>query len=67
MTACGPRGSDSNEAPAGKPHPAAKLPSGDAHAALDAAVAAAYGWPADISEDEALSKLLALNSTDRIE
>ena len=33
----------------------------DAHAALDTAVAAAYGWPADISEDEALRELLALN------
>ena len=33
----------------------------DAHAALDAAVAAAYGWDADISDDEALQKLLALN------
>jgi type II restriction/modification system DNA methylase subunit YeeA len=33
----------------------------DAHRDLDAAVAAAYGWPADISEDEALAKLLALN------
>ena len=33
----------------------------DAHANLDAAVAAAYGWPADISEDEALKKLLELN------
>ena len=33
----------------------------DAHAALDAAVAAAYGWNADISGDEALQKLLALN------
>ena len=31
------------------------------HRALDAAVAAAYGWPADISTDEALAKLLALN------
>jgi hypothetical protein len=28
---------------------------------LDAAVAAAYGWPADISEEEALAKLLGLN------
>ena len=37
----------------------------DAHAALDAAVAAAYGWPADISEDDALSKLLALNLTNK--
>ena len=26
----------------------------DAHAALDAAVAAAYGWPADITDDDAL-------------
>ena len=33
----------------------------DAHAALDAAVAAAYGWGADISDEEALQKLLALN------
>jgi hypothetical protein len=33
----------------------------DVHRDLDAAVAAAYGWPADISEDEALAKLLALN------
>ena len=33
----------------------------DAHAALDAAVSAAYGWPADISEDDALRELLALN------
>jgi len=33
----------------------------DSHAALDAAVAAAYGWPADISDDEALRELLALN------
>ena len=33
----------------------------DTHAKLDAAVAAAYGWDADISEDEALRELLALN------
>jgi type II restriction/modification system DNA methylase subunit YeeA len=33
----------------------------DAHHDLDAAVAAAYGWPADISEDDALAKLLELN------
>ncbi|QEX20296.1 DNA methyltransferase yeeA [Hypericibacter adhaerens] len=32
-----------------------------AHAALDAAVAAAYGWPADIGEEEALERLFALN------
>ncbi|HEV8680379.1 MAG TPA: hypothetical protein VGQ90_13460 [Stellaceae bacterium] len=28
---------------------------------LDAAVAAAYGWPADIGEEDALARLLALN------
>ena len=33
----------------------------DAHASLDVAVAAAYGWPADISDDDALRELLALN------
>ena len=33
----------------------------DAHAALDAAVAAAYGWSADISVDDALRELMALN------
>ena len=33
----------------------------DAHAALDAAVATAYGWPVDISDDAALAELLALN------
>ena len=32
-----------------------------AHETLDSAVAAAYGWPPDISEDDALSKLLELN------
>ena len=35
----------------------------DAHAALDAAVAAAYGWPADIADDDALRELLELNLT----
>ena len=33
----------------------------DAQAALDAAVAAAYGWDADISEEDALEALLGLN------
>ncbi len=33
----------------------------DSHAALDAAVAAAYGWDARITDDEALAKLLAMN------
>jgi type II restriction/modification system DNA methylase subunit YeeA len=32
-----------------------------AHRDLDAAVAAAYGWPADISEEAALARLLELN------
>ena len=33
----------------------------NAHRDLDAAVAAAYGWPADLSEEEVLARLLALN------
>ena len=33
----------------------------DAHAALDAAVVSAYGWPADITDDDALRELLELN------
>ena len=33
----------------------------DAHAELDAAVAAAYGWSPDITDEEALRKLLSLN------
>lgn len=32
-----------------------------AHRRLDEAVFAAYGWPADLSDDELLAKLLALN------
>jgi type II restriction/modification system DNA methylase subunit YeeA len=32
-----------------------------AHAALDEAVAAAYGWPADLPDDEIVTRLLALN------
>jgi hypothetical protein len=32
-----------------------------AHQRLDAAVSAAYGWPADLSDDEILSRLLGLN------
>ena len=31
------------------------------HTALDVAVAAAYGWPSDISDEDALARLLALN------
>ena len=34
----------------------------DAHADLDAAVAAAYGWDAAISEEEALARLLEMNA-----
>lgn len=33
----------------------------NAHDKLDHAVAAAYGWPEDISTEGALAKLLALN------
>jgi len=32
-----------------------------AHRTLDAAVAAAYGWPADLPDDAILERLLALN------
>jgi type II restriction/modification system DNA methylase subunit YeeA len=32
-----------------------------AHRDLDAAVAAAYGWPADLSDDEILERLFKLN------
>ncbi|MCY3691497.1 MAG: hypothetical protein OXH30_05795, partial [Chloroflexi bacterium] len=32
-----------------------------AHATLDAAVAAAYGWPADLADGEVLERLLELN------
>jgi hypothetical protein len=33
----------------------------NAHRRLDEAVFAAYGWPADLSDDEILAKLLELN------
>jgi hypothetical protein len=33
----------------------------NAHEELDEAVAAAYGWPADLSDDELLANLLELN------
>ena len=33
----------------------------DCHARLDAAVAAAYGWPANMTDDQILEHLLALN------
>ena len=34
----------------------------DAHAALDAAVAAAYGWSGDITDDDVLRELQEFNS-----
>jgi hypothetical protein len=34
---------------------------GHAHKKLDAAVAAAYGWPADLTDEQILERLLALN------
>ena len=39
---------------------------GDAHNQLDAAVASAYGWPADITDDTALKELLTRNRVDSI-
>ena len=33
----------------------------DAHDSLDRAVASAYGWPEEISTEDALQRLLALN------
>ncbi len=33
----------------------------NAHKTLDEAVAAAYGWPADLSDDEVLTRLYSLN------
>ena len=32
-----------------------------AHRKLDTAVAAAYGWPADLTDEQVLERLLALN------
>jgi len=34
-----------------------------AHRRLDEAVAAAYGWPADLADDDILARLLELNVT----
>ena len=34
-----------------------------AHERLDAAVAAAYGWPADLPDEEVLARLFALNQS----
>jgi type II restriction/modification system DNA methylase subunit YeeA len=39
----------------------------NAHRDLDAAVAEAYGWPADISEEDALARLFALNQSRAID
>jgi len=38
-----------------------KLPFGRTDSARMKALSAAYGWPADISDDDALAKLFALN------
>ena len=35
----------------------------NAHAALDASVAGAYGWPPDTSDEDALLKLRDLNAS----
>lgn len=35
----------------------------DAHVALDAVVAAAYGWPADIVDEDVLRESSALNGS----
>ena len=37
----------------------------NAHADLDAAVAAGYGWPADMTAAEILERLLARNNLER--
>ena len=37
------------------------VPQGYPAFSVDEAVAAAYGWPADLSDDEILSRLLELN------
>lgn len=37
------------------------------HAAIDAAVAAAYGWPSDLGEQDILARLVALNLERRAE
>jgi hypothetical protein len=40
---------------------------GELHVRLDAAVAAAYGWPADLADEELLARLVQLNRTRREE
>jgi hypothetical protein len=35
----------------------------NAHSDLDSAVAEAYGWPVNISEEDALARLFALNQS----
>jgi hypothetical protein len=35
----------------------------NAHRDLDVAVAEAYGWPSDLTEDDALARLFALNQS----
>lgn len=43
------------------PYPRLKHYPVNAHRALDEAVATAYGWPADLNNDEVLRRLLTLN------
>ena len=38
----------------------------DAHAVLDAAVGSAYGWPAEISVEDAMIELMTLNQTRKV-
>jgi hypothetical protein len=37
------------------------LPLAQAHRRLDVAVCAAFGWPANLADEEILARLLALN------
>ena len=37
----------------------------NAHKALDVAVAAAYGWPVDLSDDDIIKRLFELNQERR--
>ncbi len=70
----GPRKAGGGGRPCCGRRPSARAPTGrasrtpenaEAHAVLDAAVAAAYGWPADITDDDALRELLKLNGGGR--
>ena len=47
--------------PHGEEAPTRRYGPANAHAALDGAVFAAYGWPEGIGDEEMLKNLLALN------